>query len=142
MSYKLVMVLKSAVCLVFGVFMLVAPTALFKILGATLTDTGVFPAREYSAALIGNMLLTWFARNAEDSDARRSIILALFVYDAIGAAVSLAAVLDGMLNFLGWGVVVIYLFFTWAFGDLMRAKPQPVHSVRLVHEDKEAEAMK
>jgi hypothetical protein len=119
MSYKIVMVLKAVVCLVFGILLLSVPGIVFGILGASLTPGGTFAAREYSAALIGNLLLTWFARNAVESAARRAIILALFVYDAVGFVVSLFAVLSGILNPLGWFIVAIYLFFTAGFGYLL-----------------------
>ena len=124
MSYKNVMVIKAVVCLIFGIILIAVPGALLGFLGAALSSGGAFTAREYAAALFGNLMLCWFARNAADSDARRAIILALFVYDAIGFVVSLAAVLSGVLNPLGWLVVVVYLFFTWAFGNLLMAKPR------------------
>jgi len=83
-------------------------------------------AREYEAALFGILLLTWFARNAAESDARRAIILALFVYDAIGFVVTLFAGLAGVLNLLGWSVPLIYLFFTIGFGYFaLRGVPAP-----------------
>jgi len=122
MSYKSVMVIKAAVCLVFGIILVSIPGALVSFLGATLSLGGAFTSREYAAALFGNLMLTWFARNAADSDARRAIILALFVYDAIGFVVSLLTVLSGVLNPLGWFVVAIYLFFTLAFGSLLTVK--------------------
>jgi hypothetical protein len=124
MSYKSIMVIKAVVCLIFGIFLIAVPGTLFGILGITLTPGGAFPAREYAAALFGNLMLTWFARNAAASDARRVIILGLFVYDAIGFVVSLLAVLSGLLNPLGWFVVAVYLFFTITFGYLMTAKPK------------------
>ena len=124
MSYKSVMVIKAFVCLGFGVLMLLVPRALFGIFGAELGPGGKFPAWEYSAALFGNLTLTWFARNAAASDARHAIILALFVYDVVGVVVSVIAVLTGILNPLGWLVVLVYLFFAWAFGSLLRVKPQ------------------
>ena len=122
MSYKSVMVIKAAVCLVFGIILMAIPGALVSFLGAQLTPGGAFTAREYAASLFGNLMLTWFARKAADSDARRAIILALFVYDAIGFAMSLITVLSGVLNPLGWFVVAVYLFFTLAFGSLLTAK--------------------
>jgi hypothetical protein len=124
MSYKSIMVIKAAVCLVFGVILISVPGALLSFLGAALSPGGTFTAREYAAALFGNLMLTWFARNAADSDARRAIILALFVYDAIGFVVSLSCVLSGVLNPLGWFVVAVYLFFTVGFGYLLMMKPR------------------
>jgi hypothetical protein len=122
MTYKNIMVIKAVVCLVFGVILVSIPGTLLSFLGAALNPGGAFTAREYAAALFGNLVLTWFARNAADSDARRAIILALFVYDAIGFVVSLFTTLSGVLNPLGWFIVVVYLFFTVAFGSLLKAK--------------------
>jgi hypothetical protein len=122
MSYRNVMVIKAAVCLVFGILLISVPGAVFGILGADLNPGGTFAAREYAAALIGNLLLTWLARNAVDSPARRAIITALFVYDAVGVIVSLFAVLSGILNPLGWLIVAVYLFFTLGFGYLLLPK--------------------
>lgn len=76
----------------------------------------VFAAREYGASLIGNLMLTWFARNAIESDARRAIILGLCVYDAIGFVITLISQITGVLGPLGWFAMAIYLFFAIGFG--------------------------
>jgi hypothetical protein len=105
--------------------LLVAPTFGFSLFGATVTGGGTFPAQEYGAAMLGIMLMTWFARNAVDSQARRAIILNLFIYDAIGVVISLIAISKGMFNILGWGILVIYLFFALGFGYFWLTKPAP-----------------
>ena len=120
MQFKTLMVIKAAVCLVFGVLLLAVPNALLCFLGASLGPGGAFTSREYGAALFGNLMLTWFARSAIQSAVRRAIILALFVYDAIGFIVSLIAVLSGVLNPLGLFIVAIYLFFTLGFGYFLK----------------------
>jgi hypothetical protein len=123
MKFKTLMVIKAVVCLVFGIPLVVLPGALLSFLGTTIGPGGTFTAREYGAALFGNLMLTWHARNAGESDARSAIILALFVYDAIGFVVSLLAQLSGVLNPLGWFIVVVYLFFTLGFGYFLIVKP-------------------
>jgi hypothetical protein len=115
-KFKTLMLFKAVVCIVFGFLLLVLPNQLLTIMGATLGAAGLFTAREYGAALVGNLMLTWYARDAEKSTARRAIILDLFIYDAIGFIVTLINVLNGTLNWLGWGIVVVYLFFTIGFG--------------------------
>jgi hypothetical protein len=115
MSFKNLMVIKALVCLAFGIPLLAIPDKLFSIFGATLNDGGMFTAREYGAALFGNLFLCWFAKNAAASDARRAIILALFVYDLIGFIVTTITVIAGVLNPLGWLIVFVYLFFTLGF---------------------------
>jgi hypothetical protein len=116
MNFKTLLLIKAAVCLVFGFLLLVFPSQLLTIMGATLGVAGLFTAREYGAALVGNLMLTWYARDAEKSKARRAIILDLFIYDGIGFIVALFNVLNGTLNWLGWGIVAIYLFFTIGYG--------------------------
>lgn len=122
MSYKNVMVIKAAVALGFGILLLAVPSVIYGLLGAALSPGGAFAAREYAAAMLGILMLTWFARNAAESPARKAIILALFVYDAIGVIITALAVLQGTLNALGWLIVIVYLFFALAFGNLLLEK--------------------
>jgi hypothetical protein len=116
MKFKTLMVIKAVVCLGFGPLLLFLPGPLLTLLGSTYGPGAALTAREYGASLIGNLLLTWFARNAEESFVRRAIILDLFVYDAIALVATLLIQLSGGLNLLGWGIVAVYLFFTIGFG--------------------------
>ncbi|GBE27443.1 hypothetical protein BMS3Bbin03_01368 [bacterium BMS3Bbin03] len=125
MKFRTVMIIKSIVCLGFGPLLLFVPGWLLNLLGTSFGPGAALTAREYGAALIGNLLLTWLARNAEDSLARRAIIWNLFVYDAIALIAILIIQLKGGLNFLGWGIVVVYLFFTIGFGYLILQQKKP-----------------
>lgn len=116
MKFKSLMISKAIVCLGFGPLLLLVPAQLLNLLGSSYGPGAALTAREYGAALIGNLMLTWFARNIEKSVARKAIILHLFVYDAIALIVTLSIQLSGGLNILGWGIVFVYLFFTVGFG--------------------------
>jgi hypothetical protein len=122
MSFGTLLIIKAIVCLIFGVFLLFVPGTLLDMLGGSLGPAGTYAAREYGAALFGILILTWFARKTADSIARRAILLQLFIYDAIGFVVTMHAVLSGVLNSLGWGIVVVYLFFTLGSGYLLVAR--------------------
>jgi positive regulator of sigma E activity len=113
---------KAAVCAVFGLQLLFVPSFLLELLGTTVGDGGTVMARAYGAALLGTLVLTWFARNAAESEARQPILLDLLVYDAIGLVVMLVAVLSGVLNALAWGIVFVYLFFSVGSGYLLRKR--------------------
>ena len=126
MRFKILMIIKAVVCLSLGTLILLVPEFTYGLFGITLTPGGTFPAREYGAALIGTLLITWFARNSSESDSLRAIILGLCVYDAIGFVVTLIAQLSGLLNVLGWSVVVLYLFFAVGFGYFLVKSPNPV----------------
>ena len=124
MTFRTLLIIKAIVCLGFGLFLLFAPVVLVGLLGTTLNDGGMFTAREYGAALIGTLLLTWFARNVKAADARGAILLDLLIYDLIGAVTTFLVVLSGVLNALGWAIVVVYLFFTLGSGYLLlKEKP-------------------
>jgi hypothetical protein len=116
MKFNTLMTIKAIVCLTFAIILIAIPDRLFDLMGANLEGAGMFAARVYGASLAGNMMLAWYARNLEDSVARRAIILDLLVYDAIGLVVNLYYVLNGTLNWLGWGTVFVYLFITAGFG--------------------------
>jgi hypothetical protein len=131
MNLKTLLIIKAIVCLCLGIPILLIPNFMYSIFGVSLADGGAFAAREYGAAMIGILLLAWFARNAEASDARWAIVLALFVYDALGFVVSLIAVISCVLNSLGWLIVVLYLVLALGFGYFLITKNKPV-----VEEDK------
>jgi len=132
MTFRTLLITKAIVCLVFGLFLLLAPTALFKLLGTELNEGGTFAAREYGAALIGTLLLAWFGKNVKAVDARGAILIDLFIYDLIGMIVTSAVVIDGVLSVLGWSIVVVYLFFTVGSGYLLlKEKPfQQMHPLK------------
>jgi hypothetical protein len=115
-KFPTLMIIKAVVCLALGLPILLATVFTYSLFGASLNAGGVFAAREYGASLIGNLMITWFARNATASEARRAIILGLCVYDAIGFVVTLIAQLSGVLGPLGWFAALIYLFFALGFG--------------------------
>lgn len=116
MRFKTLMTIKAFVCLGFGPVLLFFPAWILGLLGTAYGTGAALTAREYGAALMGNLLLTWLARTAENSVARRAIIWNLFVYDAIALIATLALLLQGVLNPLGWGIAAVYLFFTIGFG--------------------------
>ena len=111
MKLKTLMIIKAIVCLGFGPLLLFFPEQLLNLLGTS-----------FGATLFGNLFLTWLARNAEDSTARRAIIWHLFVYDAIALIATTIIQLSGGLNELGWGIVAVYLFFTVGFGYFLLPK--------------------
>ncbi len=116
MRFKTLMTIKAFVCLGFGPVLLFFPAWILGLLGTAYGTGAALTAREYGAALVGNLLLTWLARNAEQSAARRAIIWNLFIYDAIALVATLVLLATGVLNLLGWGIAAVYLFFAVGFG--------------------------
>lgn len=123
MKLSTLMVVKAIVCLGFGILLVAIPELLMSLYGVTLGEGGILMARLYGASLLGNLMLTWFSRNDPGSEALRAAVLGLFVYDAIGLIVAVAAMLSGVMNPLGWSIVAIYLLFTVGYGYFQFVKP-------------------
>lgn len=130
MKFKTLMIIKAVVCLTLGIPILLVPEFVYYLFGTSLNPGGVFAAREYGAALIGTLMITWFAKNALESDARWAIILGLCVYDAIGFVVTVIATVSGVLGPLGWFAVALYLFFAVGFGYFLVYSPKPETQAR------------
>ncbi|KPJ98602.1 MAG: hypothetical protein AMJ60_07690 [Desulfobacterales bacterium SG8_35] len=122
MTLKNLLIIKALVCLFIGIPVLLFPEFTYSLFGTALAAGGTFAARQYGASMMGNLMLTWFARNAQQSDPRRAIILALFVYDAVGVVITLIAIMSGALNPMGWLIVGLYLFFALGFGYFLLKK--------------------
>lgn len=119
MKFKTLAIIKAVVCLGFGPLLLLVPAWLLEIFGATYCSGSALTAREYGAALVGTVFLTWIGRDSERSRTRTAIIWHLFIYDAIALVATLWIILSGEINALGWGIVFIYLFFSAGFGSLL-----------------------
>jgi hypothetical protein len=125
MKFKTLMTIKAAVCIVLGIPILLMPKFFYGVFGVTLDAAGVFPAWEYGASLMGNAMVTWYARYAKESKGRRAIIKGMTVYNGIGFIVTVIAILNGTMNTLGWLAAVIYLFFALGFGYFWIKPPSP-----------------
>ena len=88
-------------------------------------ETLIYIVRLLGAAFVEIGALTWFARNADDSVARRAIIMALLIGNAIGFVVALIGQLNNVIGTLGWSSVAIYLLFVIGYGYFQFIKMEP-----------------
>jgi len=124
MKLNTLFTINTIVAGVFGLAFVLVPETAISFYGATLSPAGVLVARLFGAALFGYAVLSWFARNAGESEARNAIVLAIFVGDAIGFIVALLGQLSGVVNAFGWSTVVIYLLLALGFGYFTFVKPK------------------
>ena len=116
MKFNTFMAIAAVIAFLFGLGFLLLPEQVLASYGVTLETAGQWVARYLGSAFIGISVLTWLARNAEQGEALRAIVLGDFVLSATGLVV---AILDGIYgpgNALLWSTVVIYLFLTVGFG--------------------------
>jgi fluoride ion exporter CrcB/FEX len=112
MTFKLVCIINSVLAFGFGIAFVVAaePTmAMYATEGAPgLTPAGLLIANLLGAAFIGFAVVSFQARDAADSVARRAIALGFVVGNVIGAGMTILGITSGAANALGWSTVAIY----------------------------------
>ncbi len=123
MNIRVLMIVNAIVAGLFGIGFVLVPGQVLSQYGITTDAAFELVGQLLGAAFIGFAVLTWAARNTTDSEARRAIILALFIGDAIGFIVALIAQLGGVVNALGWSTVVIYLLLAFGWGYFRFIKP-------------------
>jgi hypothetical protein len=125
MKLKTLMIINAIVAIVFGVFFVIVPSQVYSLYGHELgevMDVLNYMGQLFGAALIGFGLLTWTARDAGESEARKAIVLALLVSDGIAFVVALIGQINNVVNILGWSTVAIYLFIALGFGYFQFSK--------------------
>ncbi len=125
MKLSTLMRINAVVAAVFGIAFVLVPGQVLSLYGPDTTAALKYTGQLFGAALVSFAVLTWSARNAENSEARRAIVLALFVGDAVGFVLALIGQLGNVVNSLGWSTVAIYLLLAVGFGYFQFAKPAP-----------------
>jgi hypothetical protein len=126
MKLNTLMIINAVVAAVFGVAFVLVPGQVTSLYGVEdPSEVLIYVGRLMGAAFIGFAVLTWSARNANDSSARRAIVFALLVSDGVGFIVSLMGQLADVVNSLGWSTVAIYLLLALGFGYFQFVRQEP-----------------
>ena len=123
MKLKTLLIVNAIVALLFGLAFVFLAETFMSFYGTTLSAGGQLIAQLFGAALLGYAVLSWFARDAEESLARKAIVLSLCIGDTVGFVVALLGQLSGVVNSLGWSTVVIYLLLALGFAYFGIMKP-------------------
>jgi len=123
MKLRTLMKINAIAGAVFGLGFIFTPTQTLILYGHTPDAAHNYLAQLLGVSLLGFAVLTWAARNAHDSEARRAILLALVAGYAIGFVVALLAQLSGVENYLGWSTVAIYFLLSLGFGYFRFLRP-------------------
>ena len=125
MKLSTLLIINAVVAALFGIAFVLVPGQVVSLYGLEATATLNYAGQLLGAAFVGFAVLTWSARNANDSTARRAIVLALFIGNAAGFAVALRGQVDNVVGALGWSTVAIYLLLAIGYGYFQFTKPAP-----------------
>ena len=116
------LIMKSIVCIVFGIGFVALPALTGSIYEITLDPDGLIMTRFFGAAFLGIGLILWLCKDSE-WNILKGITLSLFIADIIGFVVALTGQLSSNLNTLGWINVALWLFFALGLGYFRFLKP-------------------
>jgi hypothetical protein len=124
MKLKTLMSIKSVICWIFGLGMVILPVNMMAVFGLLLTPAGELSTRLFGAAFIALALWLGLGRDTQEELSRRAVCVAISVSDLIGAVVMTYALLVGVGNVLGWFIVALYLLLAIGFGYVLLAQPE------------------
>jgi hypothetical protein len=101
---------------IFGIGFILAPGPLMGPLGVTLDETSITFARLFGSAIISIPVLLFFARKSASAEFRRGVVYCAFTYLLLSTIILLIAQLKGLMNGMGWGIVILHLVFLLWFG--------------------------
>lgn len=117
MSYRTIQMLVIIAAAPFGAAFLLAPELLTGYYGIEDWNAGTLvPAHLYGVALLMVASAAYACLPIQDPGLQRRIALANIAPTAIGAIVALQSVLAGSSNALMWTTVLLFVFFTAAWG--------------------------
>jgi len=98
----------------FGLGFLFLPAALMGPMGVTLDETSITFARMFGSLIISIPFLLYFARKSANPEFKKAVVYCVLVYLFVSTIILLLAQLRGLMNSLGWSVVLLHFaFFLW-----------------------------
>lgn len=101
---------------IFGIGFLFVPTLMMDPMGVTLDETSTTFARLFGSLLISITVLLFFARKSASSEFKRGVVYCVFVYLLASTIILLITQLKGLMNSMGWSIVILHLVFMIWFG--------------------------
>jgi hypothetical protein len=101
---------------IFGIGFLFAPDLVMDPLGLTLDETSTTLARMFGSLIISIPVLMFFARKSASTEFKKGVVYCAFVYLLASTVLLLITQLKGLMNSMGWGIVILHLMFMLWFG--------------------------
>ena len=107
MNRNAFLVFAAAISIIYGIGNLLLPAWVHEIHGLTSSPSASLVSRYLGSALLGLGVIVWMARNAADTDALSAIMRGGLVVAVAGLVVSVHAMMAGLMNTIGWVLVIV-----------------------------------
>jgi len=101
---------------IFGIGFLLVPGIMMNPMGVTLDETSTTFARLFGSLIISIPVLLFFARQSASSEFKRGVVYCIFTYLLVSTIILLITQLKGLMNPMGWGIVILHFMFMLWFG--------------------------
>jgi len=85
-------------------------------MGVTLDETSTTFARLFVTLIISIPVLLFFVRKSASTEFRRGVVSCIFTYLLLSTILLLITQLKGLMNPMGWGIVILHFVFMIWFG--------------------------
>ncbi len=126
MKLKHLFIINAIIALAYALGELFIPRTLASLYFVAETPTAevLLSLRYFGVGLMSVGLITAFAANTPQSEAKQAIVRASFIAYVVGVIVSLMGIFSGTHTIFGWSGVAIYLFLTAGFAYFWFIKPE------------------
>jgi hypothetical protein len=101
---------------IFAAGFIAVPGTMMGQFGVTLDVTATVFARLFGSALLGFPVILWYARQSDKTEFKTGVARGLFIYYLGSAPILLLTQTAGLMNAMGWSVVVLHFIFLVWFG--------------------------
>jgi hypothetical protein len=101
---------------IFGIGFLFVPGLVMDPMGVTLDETSTTLARMFGSLLISIPVLVYFARKSSNTEFKTGVLSCGFIYLLASTVILLIAQINGLMNAMGWSIVILHLVFMSWFG--------------------------
>ena len=101
---------------IFGIGFLFVPGLLMDPMGLTLDETSTTFARMVGSLIISLPVLLFFARKSASLEFKRGVVYCIFTYLLASTIILLITQIKGLMNAMGWSIVILHLVFLIWFG--------------------------
>jgi hypothetical protein len=101
---------------IFGIGFIFAPGLLLDPMGVSLDETSTTFARLFGSALLSFPVLLFFARKSASAEFKSGVVYSIFLYLLASTIILLITQLKGLMNAMGWTIVILHLVFLLWFG--------------------------
>ncbi len=111
MQAKPVFILTTIVGLFFGITMMIVPSIILDLLGASYLDGGLTMGRHAASWILAAAVFAFLVRNAEHSDTRQSIFILFDIAFILMVVAELFAYFTAAVNVMMWAIIALHVLF-------------------------------